>query len=1010
MVDDLKGAICFVFALFFLSASYCYGHEVVATERDSVSSAEKSLSLVCEVRDHLTHDAVRVRRATLLMASDSSFVDSVKARFYKTDYYSNGVITVCVKRPGRYLVCVEADSFRTAYLPLDIKKMYRREKSRSLPALYMRRLTRVRDDIALDEVVVKATKLKFYLDGDTLVYDADAFNLSEGSMMDALLKKLPGVTLESGGVIKVNGRKIDALLLNGKDFFDSNRELLLENMPAYMVNKIQSYERVPERVRGTPLADNARKEFVMNVKLKRDYAAGWLYNADIGGGGSFGKDEDGRHAGKYSGRLFGMRYSDRSSLVCFANANNVNDETSPGQGGEWNPFVQSNGVMSTYMAGASYTMEKRDAFRYSVSADGSYKENDESSNVNAATFLEGGNTYSRSFSMRRSYEWSMSANQSLMLQHSDNWRDVAKYIYMTVNPYFSYRRWCDNASTGSVALTDDVTDNLGRAWVDSIKSVGGGELLKKYAINRNLSQSRGSGHSVNEQVNANVSFCPAHNDYLLFTVGVSQSWSDEERRSFEHYRLDYPSSATLKDDFRNKYAPVVNRSSSIGSEQQVDFHLDEKNVNVAYLKNAVSHAYSYSNSPLYLLHKLDEWAVDSKGECSMPLGTLPSVEDMLKTIDRDNSSMSRSVTDDVSPQLGYRYSKSSGDVYASVDAGMAMPVVHERLDYVRGTQTDTVAHRTTVALNPSVSVYYSNFKNGLNLSFGYSMVHSQPSMTSLIDMRDDSDPLNVVVGNPGLHSTVSHSFNASYGDRYGKSSFNAYANLGVADNAVASGFVYDRTTGVRTVMPQNVDGNWTLGVGAGLSAPLLADYKMSMTQNLSFSRVHSVDIAGTAEMESARSVVVTDNLTEAVSFSWQPCDILEWGADGKLDYQHSVSKRADFDGINAFTFQYGLRVRLDLPWHVSVSTDMTMYSRRGYSEAAMNTDELVWNARVEKKVPKANLTFIFDGFDVLGNLSSVQRYVNAQGRSETFYNVIPSYGLLHVLWRPGGKKKAKQAY
>ena len=92
-----------------------------------------------------------------------------------------------------------------------------------------------RNEVELGEVVVKATKLKFYMNGDTLVYNADAFNLAEGSMLNELVKKLPGVTMEKGGVINVNGKPIDTMLLNGKDFFNSDRELLLENMPAYMV-------------------------------------------------------------------------------------------------------------------------------------------------------------------------------------------------------------------------------------------------------------------------------------------------------------------------------------------------------------------------------------------------------------------------------------------------------------------------------------------------------------------------------------------------------------------------------------------------------------------------------------------------------------------------------------------------------------------------------------------------------------------------------------------------------
>lgn len=113
------------------------------------------------------------------------------------------------------------------------------------------------------------------MDGDTLVYNADAFNLSEGSMLSSLIKKLPEVEINKGGEITVNGQRVESMLLNGKDFMNSDRELLLENMPAYMVKKIKSYERIPLTARGTNREKEVQKELVMDIDLKRDYHTGW---------------------------------------------------------------------------------------------------------------------------------------------------------------------------------------------------------------------------------------------------------------------------------------------------------------------------------------------------------------------------------------------------------------------------------------------------------------------------------------------------------------------------------------------------------------------------------------------------------------------------------------------------------------------------------------------------------------------------------------------------------------
>lgn len=133
----------------------------------------------------------------------------------------------------------------------------------------------------LAPAVVKATKVKFYIDNDTIVYNADAFNLSEGSMLDALIRQLPGVGLEQGGQIYVNGRLVNELLLNGKDFFNGDRQIILDNLPSFMVQDVKVYQRPTEWQRRTNDTLGV-KSLVMDIGLKRKYSIGWIANADAG--------------------------------------------------------------------------------------------------------------------------------------------------------------------------------------------------------------------------------------------------------------------------------------------------------------------------------------------------------------------------------------------------------------------------------------------------------------------------------------------------------------------------------------------------------------------------------------------------------------------------------------------------------------------------------------------------------------------------------------------------------
>lgn len=107
-----------------------------------------------------------------------------------------------------------------------------------MPTVFMKRKRSKR----LNEVTVTASKIMFYHRGDTLVYNADAFVLAEGSLLDDLLKQMPGVELKPNGQIFARGRYVDKLLLNGKDLFH-NRQLMLENIAAYTIKEVTLYDK-----------------------------------------------------------------------------------------------------------------------------------------------------------------------------------------------------------------------------------------------------------------------------------------------------------------------------------------------------------------------------------------------------------------------------------------------------------------------------------------------------------------------------------------------------------------------------------------------------------------------------------------------------------------------------------------------------------------------------------------------------------------------------------------------
>lgn len=108
----------------------------------------------------------------------------------------------------KYWICAERQGYTTVWQPVEITNPS--VEKVELPVLKMRKST----ERNLGEAVVSATRIKMYYKGDTLVYNADAFQLPEGSMLDDLIKQMPGVTMNQSGEIYVNGRKVDELLLS----------------------------------------------------------------------------------------------------------------------------------------------------------------------------------------------------------------------------------------------------------------------------------------------------------------------------------------------------------------------------------------------------------------------------------------------------------------------------------------------------------------------------------------------------------------------------------------------------------------------------------------------------------------------------------------------------------------------------------------------------------------------------------------------------------------------------
>ena len=224
------------------------------------------------------------------------------------------------------------------------------------------------------------------------------------------------------------------------------------------------------------------------------------------------------------------------------------------------------------------------------------------------------------------------------------------------------------------------------------------------------------------------------------------------------------------------------------------------------------------------------------------------------------------------------------------------------------------------------------------------------------------------------------------------------AEYSVSTNEIAMGYTYDTKTGIRTFCPDNVNGNWKGRINLGLITPLDKKKALVLQAVLGANYRRNVDFVGLNGNAASRSVVKTSGLQENVSLQWRlGKSSLSFKSIG--DWRHTASTRQDFQSFNAININNGLIAQVLLPWKFQLGTDLTLYSRRGYTDKEMNTDDFVWNARLSRSFFKGRILAMIDGFDILGQLNNITRIMNAQAITETYSNVIPRYVMFHISYK-----------
>lgn len=901
--------------------------------------------------------------------SEGNPLDTIKANGSKWNgsaIVKSSRVAIPVSRTDTLLIFeAGAPGYSTETITWSFKPFGKRETYRDIPQVF---LSKVR---ALKEVTVTASKVKFYNKGDTIVYDADAFQLTEGSMLDALVSQLPGAKVDENGRITVNGEFVETLLLNGKDFFAKDHSLMLENIPAYTVKTVEVYKGHTKEEKAN-FDTSEPKHLTMDVKLKKEYSNGWLVNFQ----GGYGTSD------RYLARLFASWFSPTTNVYITALTNNLNSRRTPGKEDSWTPESMPSGSNAHRSANVGYTHESVDEktrLNGEVRLSGSTQ--NYATSTSTTRFLNGANSFDRSFSN------SKTSSVSAYTYHYG-------YFQLPQMHSLSYSINADYAKTDnfghdlSATFDKDYAD-ISREALDVIYTDGSPEQLAAI-VNRSKKHTEGSLRSGSIFVGPSASFrIPNSNDRISVSAGFDYTTS--KRRAWNDYTINFrdnpvPAQRLLQ---YNDESPNYNRE--IFARIGYFFQRQPHNFSINYTYKFSDRA---KDSYMYALDRLGDMGI---------FGVLP--ENYASTLDPANSYTSSTQSNSHTISLMYNWLKRrDNDMFMA----LIMPtfgVDHHHLDYWRENRSYLVK-RTSFIMPRTYSTAQIDYRFGKpeqgynyrnTLTYDFKIQTEGPDLLHLVDVINDSDPLNIQEGNPHLKNALKQGHDLSWKfTPFGKPLNNRLLlSYNTVANALVRGYTYDTATGIRRFRTYNVSGNYTLSASNYFNYEFGNQKQFTLASSTSGSLINSTDMVGTDTPAPDKVQVRSNTFTEGLSLAYR-IGKQQITLDGNLTHRHTTSERPDFNPINAQHYKYGVRGIFSLPAGFGISTDFYVYKRVGYGVKELDTTDPVWNMRLTY-TPKNSKHWVFtlDGFDMLHRLSNVHYSVTAHRSHRHLHQHSPALHSLH---------------
>ena len=832
----------------------------------------------------------------------------------------------------------------------------------------------------LDAASISAVGNPIVVKKDTIEYTASSFKTSDNDMLEELLKKLPGVEVEADGSITANGETIKKITIDGKTFFLDDPQLASKNIPAKLIEKVKVVEKKSDQAIFTGI-DDGEEETIIDLSMKPGMMEGWFGNIMGGGGHDVPGGRSDMNDWRYQGSAMIGRFTDKSQVSVILNGNNTNNRGfndmagsmmsgmrggGGGMGMGMGGWGGRNGITTSWMGGVNGAW---DLFDDAMELSGNYLYNGSIREVmeesSKITYLDDG---SRLLNNQKGDDRTMSQGHRFGIRMEHKFSENTSILF---EPQFNfgkgeYREYSDFETFTEKGDSKTLTNDgyTNNTGANNNWSTSGFLLLRQRLGKPGRTMS------------ANVRYSFSNNDM----VGLNNSQTNV---------TDAQTGETSQE--------IVNQNFDQNSKSA------SLNGRLVYTEPLAKHLFLEANYQY-------GWSRNTSYKNTFDVLTGE------KDSRYSNEILNRSITQRAGLNFSYQTEKLRAQLGASINP--------------TDTYNETTGHdayrNKVINWSPQAMLNYE-FNDNTSLRFFYFGRSAQPSTSQLLPVPDNSNPLNISLGNPNLNPYFSHSVRGRFGytNKETFTSVNANFSVSLTEDAITNAQWYD-PSGVQYSIPVNGPGTGSADIrlminspfgesGVSLFSMTNARYNQSAsfigTNNLDTDKYYNAEEAsfdyeafGKDYADLSESSDFINNKTQTVSFTQRlrltyRNDIVELTAGGRTRMNKSWYTIENSNLNATWSNQVDGSMNWTIPGGINLIADVRYNWYNGYTTP--QEDEIIVNGEITKLLFDNKCTIALKAYDILGQSKNLSVSDSANYHLETRNNTLGRYIILSLTYRFG---------